>query len=71
MGKFKNESYNAWKICVLCNEPIRPQKLANGHFWEGGNNPSPLAESGACCLKCNDLVIAERMRRHFLSDKKE
>ena len=63
MGKFKNESYNAWKICVLCNEPIRPQKLENGAFWDGGNNPSPLAETGACCLKCNDLVIAARLQQ--------
>ena len=54
-----------FKICVLCKEPIQPQKLANGGFWEGGHNPSPLAETGACCLKCNDLVIAARLQ-HLL-----
>ena len=37
--------------CVICKK----------HFRGHGNNPSPLAEKGLCCEKCNKKVIAVRL----------
>ena len=40
------------KKCALCGKEIV------GY----GNNPCPLAEEGECCDKCNEKVIAERIK---------
>jgi len=62
MAKFKNKSYNAWKICVLCKNPILPQVNKDGFLWDRGHNPYPLATKGSCCGDCNHDVIYARLK---------
>lgn len=35
------------KICILCGKK----------YAKSGNNPSPLAEAGRCCDKCDDNKV--------------
>ncbi len=51
--------------CVICEEWV----LGYGSNKQYGNNPQPLAKSGECCDKCNELVIIARLRK--VNEKKE
>ena len=58
--------------CVVCNEGVLDNTCeahrAINYF--GGHNPWPLGkgpdkDEGRACDKCNDLVVAARLARHF------
>ena len=50
-------------ICCICHK----------EFTGWGNNPWPIVndEDSVCCDDCNQLVIAERLKRYYQQIAKE
>ena len=44
-------------ICVICHDPIEPQRDDDGVVvWAGGNSALPVSP-GRCCDLCNIFVV--------------
>lgn len=60
MNRLHNGNWNPhpyenfqWNQCVLCKIEIRDDPY--------GHNPSPIANEGVCCTRCNRYVVDARI----------